>query len=128
MIMITRLFNTTANLLLRIAEKMRLTYNEVNIIVYYMIVPLTWCVMLDFIVDTWPIITLIWIAVCVGVILYHRKHFSDWCDWAFLKSQDFLLWFQRIGWDYFKSSVIICVVLPLVIYMILIYLLIYILF
>lgn len=39
--MITKLFNITAKALMKLAQKLHLTYNEVNIIVYYMIVPLT---------------------------------------------------------------------------------------
>ena len=42
--------------------------------------------------------------------------FRDRCDWAFDKSVDFLLWFKKIGWNYVVSSVIICVVVPALIY------------
>ena len=121
--MITTIFNKTALLLVKTAQKVNLTYNEVNIIVYYMIVPLTWCIMLDFILSSWPWMSVVWLALCVAVIWWHRKDFSTWCDWAFEKSVNFLLWFRRIGWNYYKASVIICVVLPIAIYVILITLL-----
>jgi len=120
---ITTIFNKTALLLVKIAQKVNLTYNEVNIIVYYMIVPLTWCIMLDLIFSSWPWMSVVWLALCVAVIWWHRKDFSTWCDWAFEKSVNFLLWFRRIGWNYYKASVIICVVLPIAIYVILITLL-----
>ncbi len=121
--MITTIFNKTALLLVKTAQKVNLTYNEVNIIVYYMIVPLTWCIMLDLIFSSWPWMSVVWLALCVAVIWWHRKDFSTWCDWAFEKSVNFLLWFRRIGWNYYKASVIICVVLPIAIYIILITLL-----
>ena len=121
--MITTIFNKTALLLVKTAQKVNLTYNEVNIIVYYMIVPLTWCIMLDLIFSSWPWMSVVWLALCVAVIWWHRKDFSTWCDWAFEKSVNFLLWFRRIGWNYYKASVIICVVLPIAIYVILITLL-----
>ena len=121
--MITKLFNITAKALMKLAQKLHLTYNEVNIIVYYMIVPLTWCIMLDLIFSSWPWMSVVWLALCVAVIWWHRKDFSTWCDWAFEKSVNFLLWFRRIGWNYYKASVIICVVLPIAIYVILITLL-----
>ena len=35
--------------------------------------------------------------------------------WLFNLSQRFLLWFRKIGWNYVVSSVIICVVVPLII-------------
>ena len=47
--------------------------------------------------------------------------FKDRCDWAFMKSVEFLLYFRKIGWNYIVSSVIICVVVPVLIYVELIY-------
>ena len=117
--MITKLFNITAKALMKLAQKLHLTYNEVNIIVYYMIVPLTWAVMLDFIVGTWPWITVAWAAVCLLVIWCNRKRFSQWCEWAFKKSVDFLESFGFMGWDYYKASVIICVFIVIIIYAVL---------
>ena len=58
--MITTIFNQTALALVKAAQKLNLTYNEVNIIVYYMIVPLTWCIMLDFILSSWPWMSVVW--------------------------------------------------------------------
>ena len=60
------------------------TYNEVNIIVYYLLIPLSWTVMIDYLTK-------------------------------------FLLWFKRIGWNYVVSSVIICVIIPILVYVELIY-------
>ena len=114
--MIAIIFNQTALALVKAAQKLNLTYNEVNIIVYYMIVPLTWCIMLDFILSCWPWMSVVWLALCVAVIWWHRKDFSQWCNWAFQKSVNFLLWFHHIGWDYYKASVIVCVVVLLLIY------------
>ena len=114
--MITTIFNKTALILFKTALKLNLTYNEVNIIVYYMIVPLTWCIMLDFILNSWPWMSVVWLALCVSVIWWHRKDFNTWCNWMFQKSIDFLLWFRGIGWNYYKASVIICVALPIAVY------------
>jgi len=38
-----------------------------------------------------------------------------------MKSVEFLLYFRKIGWNYIVSSVIICVVVPVLIYVELIY-------
>lgn len=121
--MITTIFNKTALILYRIAEKVNLTYNDVNIIVYYMLVPLSWFIMLDFILHCWPLLSVLWTSTCLSAIWWHRQDFSNWCDWAFQKSVDFLLWFRHIGWDYYKASVIICVIVPIIIYGLLIMLL-----
>ena len=37
------------------------------------------------------------------------------CGIYFL-NQEFLFWFKRIGWNYIVASVIICVIVPLIIY------------
>lgn len=118
--MISKCFKLVVDVLYWIAQTFGMTYNEINIIVYYLIVPLTWTVMIDILIKkpiTTPLLLLAW-----GVIFFvHRNDFSQWCDWAFQKSVDFLLWFKCIGWDYILSSVIICVVVPIIIYGVLIF-------
>ena len=96
------------------------TYNVVNIIVYYMVIPLSWTIMIDYITKMpflTPILTSAWIIFCWK----DKMKFWNRCDWAFEKSVDFLLWFKKIGWNYVVSSVIICVVIPILVYIELIY-------
>lgn len=111
------IFWITANLLNKIARLTGMTYNEINIIVYYLIIPLTWTMMLDIIIG-FPIFTLglvlIWGYIFVKAET--RGTFRKWCDRSFKVSVDFLLWFKKIGWNYVVSSVIICVGIPLIIY------------
>ncbi len=95
------------------------TYNAVNIVVYYLIVPLSWTVMLDYIIKR-PYSTAALLAVWAGIVIATRHRFIQWCDVAFDKSVEFLHSFRRIGWNYTVSSVIICVIAPLIIYIILI--------
>jgi len=112
-------FGAVALALKVMAKALHMTYNEINIIVYYLIIPLSWCIMLDYIIGL-PITTPIWILLWIYIIWSKRKFFKDWCDAAFKLSVDFLLKFKRIGWNYWKASVIICVVVPLIIYAVLI--------
>lgn len=103
-----------------IAKLTGATYNEVNIVIYYLLIPLSWAAMIDYITKM-PFLSIMYI---IAWILFLRKDpmkFRDRCDWAFMKSVDFLLWFKKIGWNYVVSSVIICVVIPLLIYVELIY-------
>ncbi len=116
--MIIRIFKFVAIALLTIARKLNITYNEINIIVYYGIIPFTWCVMLDFIIKM-PVFSPFWLILCLSMYLINRKHFSRWCDNFFIKSATFLNSFNFIGWDYNKASVIICVIIPIIIYVIL---------
>ena len=108
-------FGIVAASLRLMAKALHMTYNEINIIVYYLIIPLSWCIMLDYIIGL-PITTPIWILLWVYIFWSKRKFFRQWCDVAFKLSVDFLLKFQRIGWNYWKASVIICVVIPIIIY------------
>ena len=99
-----------------IAKVTGMTYNEVNIIVYYLLIPLSWAVMIDYI-TMMPILTPMYIIVWAVFLWKDPMKFRDRCDWAFMKSVDFLLWFKRIGWNYIGSSVVICVVVPGLIYL-----------
>ena len=96
------------------------TYNEVNIIVYFLLIPLSWAAMIDYIARL-PFLSLLFIMTWIIFLWKDRMKFRDRCDWAFNKSVDFLLWFKRIGWNYVVSSVIICVVIPILIYVELIF-------
>lgn len=42
--------------------------------------------------------------------------FRKWSDWAFMRSVDFLNFFNRWGGNYVLNSVIICVIVPMLIY------------
>lgn len=92
-----------------------MTYNEVNIIAYYLIIPMSWCIMLDVWLKTY-LASIILILVWGGIIAKTYGHFREWSDRMFMKSVDFLNWFNRWGGNYILNSVIICVVIPLVVY------------
>ena len=109
------IFGIVAASLRIMAKVLHITYNEINIIVYYLIIPLSWFIMLDYIIGL-PITTPIWILLWVYIFWSKRKFFRKWCDVAFRLSVDFLLKFQRIGWNYWVASVIIGVVVPIIIY------------
>lgn len=116
---ITECFYAVAYKLQDWAKATDMTYNEINIIVYYLIVPLTWTILFDIglrLPIATPILLLLWLCIWLG----KRKHFRAWCDVAFNISVRFLLSFKRVGWNYEKSSVIICVVVPIIIYVLLI--------
>lgn len=103
-----------------IARMTGTTYNEVNIIVYYLVIPLSWTIMLDYITRM-PFLTPLFILAWIVFIWKDKMKIRARCDLAFKRSVDFLLWFQKIGWNYIVSSVIICVVIPILVYIELIY-------
>ena len=103
-----------------IAKLTGATYNEVNIIIYYLLIPLSWVAMIDYITKM-PFLSIMYIIAWIIFLRKDPMKFRDRCDWAFMRSVDFLLWFKKIGWNYVVSSVIICVVIPILIYVELIY-------
>ena len=115
---VSKLFWWVAKSLQSIARILHLSYNEINIIVYYLLIPLSWCIMLDCLIGM-PIATLLLVAVW-AVIFLKVKSFSEWCDKGFKLSQRFICFFG----EYVKYSVIICVFIPVLIYAVLITLLI----
>ena len=46
--MVKQIFSSVAKSLLMVGRKTGLTYNEVNILVYYLIIPLSWAMMFDY--------------------------------------------------------------------------------
>ena len=116
MVVMLPIFAVVAGVEHVIAKLTGMTYNEVNIIVYYLLIPLSWAVMVDYITML-PFLTPMYIIVWIVFLWKDPIKFRDRCDWAFDKSVDFLLWFKKIGWNYVVSSVIICVVTPVLIYL-----------
>ncbi len=113
--MIATIFNFVADALHWIASVLGLTYNEVNIILYYFIIPLTWTILLDRYIGK-PISTIIFILAWVILLIVKGREFRTWCDWAFDRSVDFLMFFNCMGGNYRLNSVIICVAIPILIY------------
>lgn len=122
--MIQQIFSVTAKLLDCISHKCGLTYNEINILVYYLFIPLTWCIMLDYWIG-YPITNFILTVIWIGIFIKTHHIFREWCDGRFYDSVAFLNWFNRLGGNYILNSVIICVVIPLLMYIGLILMLIY---
>lgn len=108
-----KIFRLVASALIKGAQKLNITYNEINIIVYYLIVPLIWSGMIDYLISM-PVTTSFLLGFWTCVAIFFSKNFSELCDVIFVASQTFLLSFQKIGWNYVKSSVIICVILPII--------------
>ena len=114
------IFSIVASFLNFIARATHLTYNEINIAVYYFIIPFTWIILIDNIFHfhyfkiSFGIFCMIFFISC--------KNFKNFSDWLFEKSVVFLNFFNRFGSNYIFSSVIICVAFPILVYTVLIWL------
>lgn len=122
--MVDRIFSWVANALDQIAMLFGLTYNEINILCYYLLIPLSWTILFDLYIRK-PYATAALLIIWAGIIVAKWNNFSAWCDWLFDRSVDFLLWFNSWGGNYILNSVVICVLIPIVIYAVLIGLLIW---
>lgn len=102
------------------ARLFSLTYNQVNIILYYFLIPMSWLFLLGIVIDS-HIGLIIYSAFSLGVFI-GCGDFKKFSDRLFNFSARFLNSFGIVGSDYVKSSVIICVALPILIYITLIFL------
>lgn len=95
------------------------TYNEINIILYYFIIPFSWLAMLDMVFE-FHYLKIAAFVFCLG-FYFGCKDFKSFSDRLFYRSVEFLLYFNRFGGNYFSWSVWICVAVPIVIYVLLFY-------
>lgn len=79
-----------------------------NIIVWYMLLPLAWAAILDYKLHQ-VVFAPVWILFCIGIIVLQRKQFNKFCDLMFRLSQEFILSFG----NYYLWSVIICLLVPI---------------
>lgn len=118
--MIQSIFRNVYQLLLWIASKIGVTYNEINIIVYYLLIPLSWTLMIDYIFHK-PYTTIPFLLIWCMIGILKRNSFRQWCDNLFMLSVKFLNWFNRFGGNYVLNSVVICVFIPIAVYILILW-------
>ncbi len=109
-IFVTAPFIFTVKVLFAIGRIFHLSYNAVNIIVWYMILPIGWAAILDYKLHK-LILSPMWLLLCISIIVLQRKKFNQFCDTVFKLSQIFIASFG----NYYLWSVIICLLVPLLI-------------
>lgn len=103
-------FALTVKVLLYIGRIFHLSYNAVNIIVWYLLLPLAWATILDYKLHQ-ILFAPAWLLLCIGIGFLQRKNFNSFCDLLFKLSQVFIASFG----NYYKWSVIICLLVPIAI-------------
>lgn len=119
--LIERIFQWEVTLLLKLAWKFKLSYHEINIILYFFVVPFSWFALLDALFQ-FHYLKLSFGIFCIGFFI-GCSNFKPFATSLYRKSVQFLLYFNRFGSSYVASSVWICLVVPICIYALLIYLL-----
>lgn len=103
-----------------ISDKTGLTYEEVNVILYYIIIPSVYLALIDKIIRK-PIFTISFLT-CIFIVLFLSRDCSSLADAIFDASVRFLLSFSNVGMGYDFASVFICIIVPILVFIILLYL------
>ena len=111
------IFNYTYEFLMFLSGITGFSYKEINIIIWFLIIPLTWVALIDKIKGQHHF--KIGFSAITVITLLVIKDFSVVSDKLFDSSAEFLRSFDAIGSNYTASSVIICLLIPLVVYCIL---------
>ncbi|WP_040280881.1 hypothetical protein [Psychroserpens damuponensis] len=113
-----KIFELTYEFLMLLSKLTGFSYKEINIIVWFILIPLSWTFLIDkikgkhyFKVGFSGVIILLLIGI---------KDFSEFSNQLFDISADFLRGFNLVGMDYTAASVVICLLVPLVVYGVLI--------
>lgn len=110
------IFAIVYEILARMSALTGLSYNEINIIVYYMVIPFAYLALLDRILKKHFL--KIGFSVLLLAFFLFVNDFSRFSDRLFHESVVFLLWFGRVGLDYTAASVVICVFIPLSVFLV----------
>ena len=108
-----KIFIIIRDLLVTISQLTGRSYTEINIIVYYYLIPIFYLSIIDYKIETHILKIIFLILVLLSMLLI--KNFKLFSDSLFYKSVKFLEWFKVIGWNYIVSSVIICVFIPIIV-------------
>lgn len=115
------IFDIVAKTLLLISDKTKLSYIEINVVAYFVCIPFSWACCLD-IFFNFHYLKFIFIVFAIFLKIGFRN-FRTLSFWLFDRSVCFLNYFNKFGINYFESSVLLCVFLPIAIYSLLICLL-----
>jgi hypothetical protein len=113
------IFQIVYTLLKLISELTGFSYNEVNIIVYYIVLPFVYVFLADKIIKS-VVLRIVYLTV-VAVVLLLIPDFSAFSDRLFQASVDFLLSLRILGWNYVVSSVLVCVAFPGIIFLVMLH-------
>ena len=97
-----------------LSEVTGLSYEEVNIVVYFILLPVIYLHLVDRILRRHVLAPLFGLAAIT--FLTSTRDFAGIADRLFRSSVEFLESFEAIGWNYGTSSVILCVFAPLMLF------------
>ena len=112
------IFDITYRCLMFLSQLTGFSYKEINIIIWFIVIPFSWAFLIDKIRGKHYV--KIGFSVIILLTILIISDFSKFSNTLFDASADFLRGFDRIGSNYTTSSVIICLLVPCIIYILLI--------
>jgi hypothetical protein len=113
------IFHLVYTFLKWISKTFGLTYHEVNVIVYFIVIPGCFVFLLGKILKEKYIFRCYLILIFLTIMFL--PDFEQFSTNLFQQSVDFLNWFEHLGLNYIQASVVICVFIPILIIVLLFY-------
>lgn len=88
------------------------SYEFQNILVYFMAIPLLWCLALDYKLNRYFWLTGLYLLFVVAFFLTGYQQNTKYLYW---KGIDFCVYWQRFGYTYAQSCIVWCIMWPLVV-------------
>ena len=108
-----KLFELTYNFLVQLSEFTGFTYKEVNIIIWFYLIPFFWLFLIDKANNSHRLKIAGLILIASSLLLI--SDFTQFSNDLFHKSATLLRSFNTIGSNYIVSSVVICLFIPIAI-------------
>ena len=114
-----KIFIIVKDILIVLSSITGFSYQAINIIVYYYIIPFIFILFIDLIykIHYFKISFILVLSILTLLI----NDFEKFSEWLFDYSKKFLYSFSFIGWNYVVASVIICVIIPIIVLSFLVY-------
>ena len=106
-----KLFKLTYDFLVFLSELTGFTYREINIIIWFYLIPFFWLVLMDKANNSHRLKIAGLLLIAVSLLLI--SDFTQFSNDLFHKSVTFLRSFNTIGSNYIVSSVVICLFIPI---------------
>jgi hypothetical protein len=113
------IFNAVARSLYWISSVTGFSYNEINILAYFILLPFVYVALVDRIARRHWLKLIYIVGWSIGLCVI--KDFRTFSNRLFDASVDFLLLFSGVGLNYVAASVVICVLLPGIVLLLLVW-------
>lgn len=109
------LFHLVYSALQYLSSVTGLSYELINVLIWYVFLPALFLFLIDQILK--KVLLLPLYAAAIVILLFSVGDIEQFADRVFDWSVDFLLVFSKLGIDYDRASLIICILIPLLLFL-----------